>query len=194
MAQVRARHPRFVTAVVADAQEAARTRGERDAFRGRRDVMAQVLRLAWKSDGFLGLCFYRAQAHLDARGKPWLAGLAHHLAAMTSDVRIGEMVIIEPGIFIAHGGVVVDGYVEIGRGTALMPSVTIGLQDHPLLVGLRGPTIGRDARICTGAKVLGPITIGDGAFVGANAVVLDDVPSNATAVGIPARVVAERTT
>lgn len=129
-----------------------------------------------------------------ARGKPWLAGLAHHLAAMTSDVRIGEMVIIEPGIFIAHGGVVVDGYVEIGRGTALMPSVTIGLQDHPLLVGLRGPTIGRDARICTGAKVLGPITIGDGAFVGANAVVLDDVPSSTTAVGIPARVVAERTT
>ena len=65
-----------------------------------------------------------------------------------------------------------------------MPGVTIGVRD-----GFRGPTIKPDVRIGTGAKVLGAITVGRGARIGSNAVVLDDVPARATAVGIPARIV-----
>jgi serine O-acetyltransferase len=191
MSQVRARHPRFVAAVVADAREAATTRGERSTFRGRGDALVQVLRLAWQSDGFIGLCFYRAQARFDTMGMPILAQLAHHLAAMTSNIVIGETVVVEPGIFIGHGSVVVDGLVEIQRGTALMPNVTIGLPRDPRL-NMRGPTIGKNVRIGTGARVLGPINVGDGALVGANAVVLQDVPPNATAVGVPARVIPAR--
>ena len=154
MSQVRAKHPRFVAAVVADARATATTRGERAKFRGRGDALLQVLRLAWQSDGFLGLCFYRAQVRFDTIGMPILARLAHHLAAMTSQVAIGETVVVEPGIVIAHGGVVIDGFVEIRRGTVIMPGVTIGLQRDPRLGNMRGPMIGKDVRICTGAKVL----------------------------------------
>jgi serine O-acetyltransferase len=63
--------------------------------------------------------------------------------------------------------------------------VTIGLVEGDF----RGPTIGRGVRIGTGAKVIGPVSVGDGAKVGANAVVMIDVPSGASAVGVPARVV-----
>jgi serine O-acetyltransferase len=104
---------------------------------------------------------------------------------MTAQVSIGDPVLVEPGVYLPHGQVVIDGMVEVGAETAISPWVTIGL----LTGGYKGPTIGRDVRIGTGAKVLGPVVIGDGARIGANAVVLDDVPAGATAVGVPARVV-----
>ena len=71
---------------------------------------------------------------------------------------------------------VIDGLVEIGAGTVIMPGVTIGLREGPRSGGLRGPTIGKDVEIGTGAKILGPITLHRGARIGANAVVLQDVP------------------
>jgi serine O-acetyltransferase len=52
-----------------------------------------------------------------------------------------------------------------------------------------GPTIGRNVHVGTGAKIVGPVKLGDGASIGANAVVVSDVPPNATAVGVPARIV-----
>ena len=76
-----------------------------------------------------------------------------------------------------------SGVVEIGSGTAILPWVTIGLQAGTI----EGPTIGRNVMIGTGSKVIGPIQIGNGARIGANAVVVSDVPDGATAVGIPAR-------
>jgi serine O-acetyltransferase len=189
MARVLAKHPRFVVAVIADAKAAASVRGERVQFRGRGDALLQVLRLAWESDGFVGLCLYRAQARLYALGMPVLARLAHHLAAVTANVTIGKTVVVQPGIVLAHGDVVIDGFVEIRRGTVIMPGVTIGLQHDPRRGNMRGPMIGKDVRIGTGAKVLGSVTLGRGSQIGANAVVLEDVPPYATAVGVPARII-----
>ena len=81
-------------------------------------------------------------------------------------------------------GVVVHGDVVIGDDCLIMQQVTIGL------VADEGvPQIGSRVYIGSGAKVLGPIKIGDGAAIGANAVVLCDVPPRATAVGVPARVI-----
>jgi serine O-acetyltransferase len=98
-------------------------------------------------------------------------------------VSIGDPVVMEPGVYIVHGQVVADGWVEIGPGVALFPFVTIGLRAGDV----RGATIERDASIGTGAKVIGGVRIGAGAKVGANAVVLSDVPAGATVVGAPAR-------
>jgi serine O-acetyltransferase len=185
LGDIRSKHPRFVAAVVADAKITAHARGDRCEFRGRTDALVQALRLAWDSDAFLALVFYRAQARLDALRIPVLPRLAHRLAMMTAQVCIGKTVVVHPGIYLGHGQVVMDGFVEIHSGAVINPWVTIGLRHGKF----RGPTIGRDVRVGTGAKILGEITVHRDAKVGANAVVLEDVPAGATVVGVPARIV-----
>lgn len=92
------------------------------------------------------------------------------------------------GLFIDHGmGVVIGETTQIGDNCTLYQNVTLGGtgKDH----GKRHPTLGDNVLVGAGAKVLGPFTVGDNARVAAGAVVLDAVPPNATAVGVPARVV-----
>jgi serine O-acetyltransferase len=87
------------------------------------------------------------------------------------------------------GGIVVSGDAVIGDDVILRNGVTIGLRH----TNERGaPVIGNRVDIGAGAKILGRITVGDGAVIGANAVVVRDVPAGATAVGIPARVLPGR--
>jgi serine O-acetyltransferase len=183
LAQIRARHPGFFEAVIADAKITAANRSERSQFRGRRDALFQAARLAWVSDAFLAQALYRAKARLQALGVPVLPRIAHRLAMMTAQVCIGDPVVMRPGVYIAHGQVVIDGFVEIHRGVVIFPWVTIGLRAG----NFRGPTIGRDAKIGTGAKIIGPVTVHRGASIGANAVVVDDVPANTSVVGVKAR-------
>ena len=179
----RDRHPGFAEAVLADARLACAYRGERFEFRSRQDAAAQALRLALVSDAFLGQVLYRAKAALQARDVPVLPTVAHRLAMMTTQVCIGDPVVIQPGLYLPHGQVVIDGLVEIGPNCTIRPWVTIGLKEGLIT----GPTLGRGVQVGTGAKVIGPITVGDNALVGANAVVVDDVEAGATVVGMPAR-------
>lgn len=144
------------------------------------------MRLAWQSDAFLGQCLYRAKARLQGLGVPVLPRICHRLAMSFAQIAIGDPVLVRAGVYLVHGQVVIDGITEIGQGVVIAPFVTVGLTTGDF----RGPTIGAKARIGTGAKVLGPIEVGEGARVGANAVVLTDVPADATAVGVPARIVA----
>jgi serine O-acetyltransferase len=98
-------------------------------------------------------------------------------------VSIGDPVIVAPGVYIVHGQVVIDGLVEIGAGTVIAPFVTIGLRAGDV----RGPILEEEVSVGTGAKLIGPIRVGRGAQVGANAVVVDDVAPGSTVVGAPAR-------
>jgi serine O-acetyltransferase len=182
---LRARHPRLREAVLADARLTAMYRGERYEFRSRLDAATQVLRLAWVSDAFLAQVLYRAKARGQARGVPVLPRLAHRLAMAVAQVSIGDPVLVHPGVYILHGQIVVDGLVEIHSGVTIAPFVTIGLRAG----NVQGATVERDVSIGTGAKVIGPVRIGAGATIGANAVVVDDVPAGATVVGAPARAV-----
>jgi serine O-acetyltransferase len=184
MREIRSRHPAFWEAVVADARVTARFRGERADFTSRLDTLLQVGRLMLETDAFLAQVAYRAKASLQALGVPLLPRLAHWVAMTSAQVSIGDPVIVQAGVYIVHGQVVVDGIVEIQTGAVLFPFVTVGLIGPELT----GPTIGRNARIGTGAKVLGKVRVGADARVGANAVVLEDVPDGATVVGVPARV------
>jgi serine O-acetyltransferase len=180
---IRARFPAFVEAVLADARVTAGYRGDRSEFRGRLDALVQIVRLCVVSDAFLAQVLYRAKASLQARGVPLLPRLAHRLAMTSAQVSIGDPVIVQPGIYIIHGQVVLDGLVEIGSGVTIAPWVTIGLRAGDV----HGPTIEDGAQIGTGAKVIGPVRVGAGARIGANAVVTDDVPAGVTAVGAPAK-------
>ena len=99
-----------------------------------------------------------------------------------AQVSIGDPVLVHGGVYILHGQVVIDGIVEIQPGAVIGPFVTIGLRAGDV----RGATIERDVSIGTGAKVIGPVRIGAGRAIGANAVVVDDVAPGVTVVGAPA--------
>jgi serine O-acetyltransferase len=184
---LRARHPRFLEALLADARITAAYRGERSEFRGRVDALLQVLRLMLMSDAFLAHAAYRLKARMQALGIPVLPRIAHRVAMVTAQISIGDPVLMHPGVYIVHGQIVADGLVEIHSGAVLYPWITLGLIGPDVV----GPTIGPGARIGTGAKVLGKVQVGENALVGANAVVLDDVPADTTVVGVPARPVAK---
>jgi serine O-acetyltransferase len=181
--QIRAAHPRLREAVVADALTTMRFRGEGENFTSRFDALRHIIRLAWSSDAFLGQVLYRVKARMLARGIPVIPRIAHRLAMAIAQISIGDPVVVEPGIYVVHGQVIVDGLVRIGAGAVLAPFVTIGLRAGDF----NGPTLERGVEVGTGAKIIGPVRVGAGARIGANAVVVDDVASGETVAGIPAR-------
>ncbi len=183
LADVQRRHPPFIEAVTADARILSRERGDHREPTTRLALVLRVLYLAWATDAFGALVLYRFRASCQRRGIPVLPRLAHRLSMMWAQVSIGDPVLVHPGVILPHGQVVIDGFCVIGSGSRLRPWTTIGRVSGPLA----GPTLGRDVKVGTGAKLLGPITVGDGAEVGANAVVIHDVAPGAVVVGMPAR-------
>ena len=184
MAARRARHPKLIEALVADARITAAYRGERFKFRSRLDACTQIVRLAIVSDAFFAQSCYRVKARLQALGVPVLPRIAHRAAMMIAQVSIGDTVVIAPGLYLFHGQVVIDGLTEIGAAARIAPFVTIGLREGHF----DGPTIASNVFIGTGAKIIGPVHIGHRARNGANAVVVSDVPADATATGVPAQI------
>lgn len=108
----------------------------------------------------------------------WLTGIEIHPGAIVGD-----------RVFFDHAmGVVVGETAEIGDGCTIYQGVTLG--GTSLYKGVkRHPTLGKNVVVSAGAKVLGGFTVGDGAKIGSNAVVIKPVPAGATAVGIPARII-----
>lgn len=101
---------------------------------------------------------------------------------------IGRGAQFGPGFVLIHSlGVVINGSVRGGAGVKIEHQVTIGAERR------QSPVLGDDVFIGAGAKIVGAVTVGDGARIGANAVVVHDVPPHSTVVGIPARVVRQRT-
>jgi serine O-acetyltransferase len=144
---------------------------------------------------FLGMpiwpmLLFRLRVYLYKNEVPVLPYICDRLSTMLWRVTIGRFVTIGERLFIAHGEVVIDGRVVLGDDVVLSPWVTIGLAGRRKIgFDPRGPIIGNRVFIGTGSKVLGPITIGDDVRIGANSVVIDDVPANCTVVGAPARIV-----
>jgi serine O-acetyltransferase len=124
--------------------------------------------------------FYRMHlfffARLLSQFSRWLTGIEIHPGA-----KIGKR------LFIDHGmGVVIGETAIIGDDVLLYQGVTLG--GTGLQKGKRHPTIGNNVVVGTGAQVLGNITVGDNSYIGANAVVIKDVPPNSTVVGVPGRI------
>ncbi|MBM4267231.1 MAG: serine O-acetyltransferase [Deltaproteobacteria bacterium] len=128
---------------------------------------------------------FRLQTFFYEAGWPSLAWMLNVTNRMIYLVSIGRDVRADGGFYIAHGHVVIDGQTTFGRNVSVGPFVTLGL--NTTVFDFRGPTLGDDVFIGTGAKLLGPIRVGHRARIGANAVVVSDVPDDHTAVGVPAR-------
>lgn len=121
----------------------------------------------------------------------WLARFSAALARWFTGIEIHPGAKIGRRVFIDHGmGVVIGETAEVGDDCTLYHGVTLGGTSWQK--GKRHPTLGPGVIIGAGAKVLGPITIGAGAKIGSNAVVVKDVPPGVTAVGIPARILDDR--
>jgi len=186
--QVRREHPPFLRAVAADTRCALAYRAEPFEFDSRLRLLVQALRLCWVADSFLALVLYRAPARLERFRVPIVPTVLHRLSMIHSQVCIGSPVVIGPGLYLPHGQVVIDGITVLGPNCTIAPWVTIGLKAG----NFQGPTIAERVSIGTGAKLIGPITINSDTEIGANAVVLTDIPARSVAVGVPAAVRQQR--
>ncbi|WP_461791084.1 serine O-acetyltransferase EpsC [Pseudothermotoga sp.] len=150
-----------------------------------------VFQLIFFNASFQGLLLYRI-SHLLYRWKIYpLAYVFHYLCRVLFSMDIHPAAEIEPGVVIDHGiGVVIGATATVKSGTVIYHGVTLGAKR--ICSGKRHPDVGRNVIIGAGAKILGPIRVGDNSVIGANAVVLNDVPENCLAVGIPARIVRRR--
>jgi len=122
-------------------------------------------------------------------GFRWLGRFISHAARFLTGIEIHPGATVGRRVFIDHGmGIVIGETAEIGDECTIYQGVTLG--GTTLYKGAkRHPTLGRGVVVSAGAKVLGGFTVGDGARVGSNAVLLKPVPPGATAVGIPARII-----
>jgi serine O-acetyltransferase len=146
-----------------------------------------ALMKALLSDGTAAMILYRLmQASRGLHLSPFEV-VFNKLIVVFGGCIIGRGADFGPGLVLIHSnGIVINGRVRGGSGVLIEHQVTIGAE------GRQTPVLGDHVFLGAGAKILGPVTIGDFARIGANAVVLHDVPSHCTAVGIPARVVRRR--
>jgi serine O-acetyltransferase len=142
---------------------------------------AQIL-AGWP--GVHALLAHRVAHALDAAGRPGMARAIAYASRSLTGIEIHPAARIGDAPFIDHGmGVVVGETAELGANVTLYQGVTLG--GTGFASGKRHPTVQDNVTIGSGAKLLGPITIGHGAKIGANAVVIHDVPPNSTVVGNP---------
>ncbi|HIW04320.1 MAG TPA: serine O-acetyltransferase [Firmicutes bacterium] len=139
-------------------------------------------------NGFHALVLYRIAHYLHVRGFKLIARMISSIGRFFTGIEIHPGAKIGYGVFIDHGtGVVIGETAEIGNNVTIYQGATLGGTGKDK--GKRHPTVESGVMISAGAKVLGPITIGRNAKIGAGSVVLKDVPANATVVGVPGVVV-----
>jgi serine O-acetyltransferase len=163
-------------------------REEIDSVFGRDPAVRNRLEVVLCYPGFHAMLFYRLSHWLWGKGFKLLGRFVSHIGRMLTGIEIHPGAKIGKRFFIDHGmGVVIGETAEVGDDVTLYHGVTLG--GTTWQKGKRHPTLGNGVVVGAGAKILGPITIGDGALVGSNAVVVRDAAPGATIVGIPGRAV-----
>ncbi len=159
-----------------------------------RDPAARsVLETIFTCPGFQAILFHRFNHWLWNKNLNLLARMTAHIARFMTGIEIHPGAVIGRRFFIDHGmGIVIGETSEIGDDVSIYHGVTLG--GTTWNKGKRHPTIKDNVVIGAGAKILGPITVSECARIGCNAVVVNDVPADATVVGVPGHVVIKKET
>ncbi|MGD0230814.1 MAG: serine O-acetyltransferase [Syntrophorhabdales bacterium] len=155
----------------------------------KRDPAARsVAEILFCYPGFHALFIYRIGHWLWMHRMFFLGRFVSHMGRFLTAIEIHPGALIGKAFFIDHGmGVVIGETAEVGDNVTMYHGVTLGGTSWEK--GKRHPTIGNNVVIGTGAKILGPVRIGDNTRIGANSVVIHDTPPNSVVVGIPGKVV-----
>ncbi len=161
---------------------------ELDSIMERDPAAVSRTEVALLYSGFHAVLMYRAAHRLQKKGWVIPARAVSQFAKFLTGIEIHPGAEIGRGLFIDHGtGVVIGETAVIGDNCTLYQGVTLGGTGKQ--TGKRHPTLGDNVMVGAGAKILGGFSVGSGSRIAAGAVVLREVPENATAVGVPARVV-----
>lgn len=165
-----------------------KVREDLNAFMERDPAARSKAEIFFLYNGFHAVLYYRLAHWLYKHKRFFLARWVSQRAKFRTGVEIHPAAKIGKGLCIDHGtGIVIGETCEIGDYCLLYQGVTLGGTGKDS--GKRHPTLGNHVMVGSGAKILGPFTIGDHSKIAANAVVLDPVPPHSTAVGVPARVI-----
>ncbi len=163
-------------------------KNEVEVIKDRDPAATSTLSVLLLYSGLHAVLLHRLAHALHIKGHYFPARAISQLARHLTGIEIHPGATIGRGLFIDHGaGVVIGETAELGDNCTLYQGVTLGGTGKD--VGKRHPTLGNNVMVGAGAKVLGPFKIGDNSKIAANAVVLKEIPSDSTAVGIPAKVV-----
>lgn len=158
------------------------------AYQSRDPAARSALEILLLYPGVRAVRSYRKAHWLHEHGFKFLARLISQRSRRRTGIEIHPGAKIGKRLVIDHGmGIVIGETAEIGDDCLIYHGVTLGGTGKD--VGKRHPTVGNNVLIGTGAKVLGPITVGSNSRIAANSVVLTEIPENSTAVGVPAKVV-----
>jgi serine O-acetyltransferase len=159
-----------------------------DAVMERDPAVKSRLEVFFLYPGFKAVRAYRRAHRWYERKRFFIARWISQRALRRTGIEIHPGAKIGKGLFIDHGsGVVIGETSEIGDNCTIYQNVTLGGTGKD--TGKRHPTLGNNVMVGAGARILGPLKVGDNSKIAANAVVLCEVPPNCTAVGVPARVV-----
>lgn len=165
-----------------------RLRGDIKAIRERDPAARSGVEVFLLYSGLHAVIFYRFSHFFYRHRWFFIARWISQFARFLTGIEIHPGATIGTGLFIDHGsGVVIGETAVVGDNCTIYQGVTLGGTGHE--VGKRHPTLENNVLVGSGAKVLGPFTIGENSMIAAGAVVLEEVPPNATAVGVPARIV-----
>ena len=163
-------------------------RADLNAFQERDPAARNKLEIFLLYNGFHAVLYYRIAHWLYTHHLKFLGRWLSQRAKFRTGVEIHPAAKIGRGLCIDHGtGIVIGETAEIGDHCLLYQGVTLGGTGKD--TGKRHPTLGDDVMVGSGAKILGPFTIGSHSKIAANAVVLEAIPPHSTAVGVPARVI-----
>lgn len=144
--------------------------------------------MEYRNKESIAIKFYRLERWFYLHKLSFLAKTVYHLIQLLLGCTIPYSAVLEKGVNIAHfHGIVVHQKSKIGSGTIIYQNVCLGGRN-----GKGGPTIGKNCVLGAGSCILGEIIIGNNVNIGANAVVLNDIPDNCTVVGVPAKIIKKR--